>query len=169
MHPFLRVAKQQKAATIELIERMAGCDSPSGSPDAVNQMLDLLVRDTNDIVRAERFQTKSFGDILRLRFRLRSSSSLRGQILAIGHSDTVWPIGTLASMPVRQSKGRLWGPGVLDMKSGLAFFVAAMRTLAELELAVTREIVLLGVPYEEVGSPESRSITEAEAKKSDMV
>jgi glutamate carboxypeptidase len=55
------------------------------------------------------------------------------------------------------------------MKSGLAFFVAAMRTLAELELAVTREIVLLVVPDEEVGSPESRSITEAEAKKSDMV
>ncbi len=126
-------------------------------PDAVNEFIDLLVRESEDIARAERFKTKGFGDVLRLSFPLSSTSPPRKQILAIGHSDTVWPLGTLASMPVRQSKGRLWGPGVLDMKSGLAFFLTALRIVKDLAVPLTREIVLLVVPDEEVGSPESRA------------
>src|SRR4051812_29956383 len=169
MHPFLRAAKRQKTATVELIERLARCESPSGSPDTVNEFVDLLVEETEDIARAERFKTKGFGDLLRLSFSLSTSSSPRGQVLGIGHSDTVWPKGTLPSMPVRQSKGRLWGPGVLDMKSGLAFFVTAVRVLKHLAVPVPRDIVLLVVPDEEVGSPESRPLTESEAKSSDVV
>lgn len=169
MHPFLRAAKRQKAATVQLIENMAACESPSGSPDAVNEFVDLLAAQTKDMARAERFKTKGFGDVLRLSFSLGSPASPGKRILAIGHSDTVWPKGTLSSMPVRQSKGRLWGPGVLDMKSGLAFFLSAVRILGELEISVPKEIVLLVVPDEEVGSPESRRITEKEALGCDVV
>src|SRR2546423_99361 len=50
-----------------------------------------------------------------------------GDILVLAHSDTVWPLGTLAHMPFRRKSGRLWGPGVLDMKSGIAFFLFAIR------------------------------------------
>ena len=45
-----------------------------------------------------------------------------GRVLALGRSDTVWPLGTLKSMPFRQAEDRLWGPGVLDMKAGIVFF-----------------------------------------------
>lgn len=169
MHPLVRAAKRQKTATLELIERMAACETPSGSPDAVNECLDLLVAETKDIARAEKFKTKGFGDVLRLSFALSPGSSQRKRILGLGHSDTVWPTGTLASMPVKRSKGRLWGPGVLDMKSGLAFFVTAVRLLKESEIPVERDVVLLIVPDEEVGSPESRPLTEEEAKTSDFV
>ena len=169
MHPLIRAATRQKAATLELIERMAGCETPSGSPDAVNEFLDLLVAETKDIARAERFKTEGFGDVLRLSFALAPGSSQLKRILGLGHSDTVWPTDTLRSMPVKRSKGRLWGPGVLDMKSGLAFFVTAVRLLKELEIPVERDVVLLVVPDEEVGSPESRSITEEEAKANDLV
>ncbi len=169
MHPFLRAAKRHKTATVELIERMAVCETPSGSPDAVNKFVDLLVSETKDIARAERFKTKGFGDAVRLNFSLPGAANKGKQILGIGHSDTVWPTGTLASMPVRRSKGRLWGPGVLDMKSGLAFFVAAVRILKEQDVSVSRDVVLLVVPDEEVGSPESRPLTEKEAGKSDVV
>jgi glutamate carboxypeptidase len=169
MHPFLRAAKRQKAATVQLIEKMAAVESPSDSSDAVNEFVDLLVAETKGMAKAERFKTKRFGDILRLSFSLGSTSSPRKRILAVGHSDTVWPKGTLSSMPVRQSKGRLWGPGVLDMKSGLAFFLAAVRICEELHVPVARELVLLVVPDEEVGSPESRPITEKEARGSDLV
>ena len=62
-----------------------------------------------------------------------------GQILALGHSDTVWPMGTLRTMPFRQADGRLWGPGVLDMKSGIAFFVFAVRALRELDIPVASQ------------------------------
>ena len=72
-------------------------------------------------------------------------------------------------MPFRLAKGRLWGPGVLDMKSGLAFFLTAARALRELDVPVRRSVALLVVSDEEVGSPDSRPITEREAKRSDAV
>ncbi|HTS77810.1 MAG TPA: M20 family metallopeptidase [Bryobacteraceae bacterium] len=89
-----------------------------------------------------------------------------GQILALGHSDTVWPKGTLAKMPFRVSRGRLWGPGVLDMKAGMAFFIFAMRALRDLEVPVSRKVVLQVNSDEEVGSESSRELTEEAARKS---
>jgi glutamate carboxypeptidase len=72
-------------------------------------------------------------------------------------------------MPFRQADGRLWGPGVLDMKSGLTFFIYAARALRDLDIAVKRKVVLLILSDEEVGSKTSRHLTEAEAKRSDCV
>jgi glutamate carboxypeptidase len=72
-------------------------------------------------------------------------------------------------MPVNVADGRLWGPGVLDMKAGLVFFVFAMRALRDLNIPLKREVALLVVPDEEVGSTSSRAITEEEAKRSKCV
>jgi glutamate carboxypeptidase len=76
----------------------------------------------------------------------------------VGHLDTVWPIGTLAKMPWREAEGKLWGPGVLDMKAGVVMALEAMAALRELEQE--RPVTLLLVSEEEVGSPVSRAITE---------
>src|SRR5688500_1918854 len=92
-----------------------------------------------------------------------------GRILALGHSDTVWPLGTLRQMPFRKAKGRLWGPGVLDMKSGLAFFVFAMRGLRDLDIPVASQVVLQVNADEEVGSETSRALTEEAARRSRAV
>jgi len=89
-----------------------------------------------------------------------------GQILALGHLDTVWPLGTLATMPFRQEKGRLWGPGVLDMKAGLAFLVHAVQLLIDLDIPVRRKLLLQINADEEVGSDSSRLLTEEAAKQS---
>ena len=83
-----------------------------------------------------------------------------GQVLALGHSDTVWPMGTLRNMPFRQSDGRLWGPGVLDMKAGVAFLLFAARTLIELDIAAPYKVLLQVNSDEEVGSESSRALTE---------
>ncbi len=72
-------------------------------------------------------------------------------------------------MPFRQEKKRLWGPGVLDMKSGLAFFIYAARALRDLDIPVSKNVALLVVADEEVGSTDSRTLTESEAKRSDCV
>jgi len=80
-------------------------------------------------------------------------------ILLLGHLDTVWPLGTLKTMPFRLADGRLWGPGTLDMKVGVAMAFTALELLAEARL-LNREVVLLLNPDEEVGSPVSRPITE---------
>ena len=89
--------------------------------------------------------------------------------MALGHSDTVWPLGTLKIMPFREAEGRLWGPGVLDMKAGIAFFIAAMECLRELDIAVAHKVVLQINSEEEIGSHSSRALTEQSAKASKAV
>jgi glutamate carboxypeptidase len=75
--------------------------------------------------------------------------------LLIGHSDTVWPHGTLAAMPVRREGSRLAGPGVFDMKGGLVVMLYALRALRELGLQPALSPVVLVNSDEEIGSPES--------------
>ena len=144
------------------------CESPTDAPPEVNRFVDLLISQTSDIATAKRIRSKRFGDHLLLEFQLPGRRK-EGRILGLGHSDTVWPMGTLRHMPFRSAKGRLWGPGVLDMKSGLAFFIAAVRALCKLDIPVRRKVALLVVSDEEGGSPASRPITEREAKRSDAV
>jgi glutamate carboxypeptidase len=72
-------------------------------------------------------------------------------------------------MPFQRAQGRLWGPGVLDMKAGLAFFIFAMRSLLELDIAAPHDVLLLVNPDEETGSKASRAGTEALARKSHAV
>ena len=92
-----------------------------------------------------------------------------GQVLALGHSDAVWPVGSVRSMPFRQADGRLWGPGVLDMKAGIVFFVFAVRALRELDIAAGSKVLLQLNPDEEVGSEVSRALTEKNAARSKAV
>jgi glutamate carboxypeptidase len=86
--------------------------------------------------------------------------------LLVGHSDTVWPLGTLADMPVRMKDGTLTGPGVYDMKAGLAQIVFAARALQELGLEPPVEPVALVTTDEEIGSPESWDPIVAWARRS---
>jgi glutamate carboxypeptidase len=168
MHAFIRYATEKQAEIIEVIKEMAECESPSDSPAHVNRFVDLIVEKTKDIAAAQMISSEWYGKHLRLEFKLPGRKK-KGQILGLGHSDTVWPLGTLRTMPVREHEGRLWGPGVLDMKAGLAFFIYAIRALREMDVAVGRKVVLLIVSDEEVGSGTSRPVTEAEAKESDFV
>ncbi|MGI9075572.1 MAG: M20 family metallopeptidase [Bryobacteraceae bacterium] len=168
MHAFIRYAAEKQAEIVKLIKEMAECESPSDSPADVNRFVDLVMEKTKDIAGARTIPSKRYGKHLRLEFNLPGRKK-KGQVLGLGHSDTVWPLGTLNTMPVRKYNGRLWGPGVLDMKAGLAFFIYAVRALRELDVAVARMVVLLIASDEEVGSGTSRSVTEAEAKQSDFV
>jgi glutamate carboxypeptidase len=168
VHPYLAYAQAGQKQTIALIKEMVECESPTDKPGEVNRFVDLLISHASDMATAKRMRSKHFGDHLRLEFKLPGRRK-EGQILGLGHSDTVWPMGTLRHMPFRISKGRLWGPGVLDMKSGLAFFLAAVRALRELDVPVRRKVALLVVSDEEVGSPTSRQVTEREAKRSNAV
>lgn len=168
MHPYLRYAAARQPEIIDLIREMVECESPSDSPRDVNRFVDLMIERTRDIAKAKTIPSDGFGKHLRLEFNLPGRKK-KGQLLGVGHSDTVWPLGTLKSMPFREAGGRLWGPGVLDMKSGMAFFLYAARALRELNVEVKRKIVMFVVSEEEVGSRTSRALTEAEATQSDSV
>jgi len=168
MHPYLRYATDKQPEIAGLIREMVECESPSDSPRDVNRFVDLMIERTRDIASAKTIASDGFGKHLRLEFDLPGRKK-KGQILGVGHSDTVWPLGTLKGMPFREADGRLWGPGVLDMKSGMAFFLYAARALRELDVEVKRRVVMFVVSEEEVGSRTSRPLTEAEAKQSDCV
>lgn len=168
MQSFLRHAKAKKEEIISTIAAMVECESPSDSPADVNRYIDLVIEQANDIATPKIIKSDKYGRHLRLDFKL-AGRARAGRILGIGHSDTVWPLGTIRSMPYRRQKGRLWGPGVLDMKSGIAFFLYAARALRDLDIPTQRKVSLLLVSDEEVGSQSSRALTEAEARASDCV
>jgi glutamate carboxypeptidase len=91
------------------------------------------------------------------------------QILLLGHFDTVWPVGQLDRMPLTRSGGRLHGPGVFDMKAGIAIGMLAVRALLESEAGTARRIVMLWTTDEEVGSQTSRAAIEDQARRSRAV
>ena len=141
-------------------------ESPSEDPPAVNAAMGLAERWGRQLgARAKRHKQREFGDVLELRFG--PSRSTRKPVLLLGHLDTVWPMGTLANMPWREAEGRYWGPGVLDMKTGVVMALAAISTLREMKS--TRPVTLLLNSDEEVGSPISRPITERLALESAVV
>jgi glutamate carboxypeptidase len=168
MDQFLAYAQSKQDELITLIREMVECESPSDDPAAVNRFVDLVAVRVAGLANVQTFLGGRFGKHLRMEFLLPGTKKA-GQILALGHSDTVWPLGTLNVMPFKHEKGRLWGPGVLDMKSGIAFFLFAMRALRDLHIEVKRKVVLQLNSDEEVGSDSSRPLTEKEAKKSKAV
>jgi len=161
---FLRSARAKQKDMISCIQALVECESPSGHPPSLGKFVDLFSGMVKDIARVRVCP----GGHMRCQFALPGSKK-EGQILALGHSDTVWPLGTLKTMPFRQARGRLWGPGVLDMKAGLVFFAFAMRILRELDISVRRKVVLQVNSDEEVGSPSSRVLTEEIARQSAAV
>ncbi|MGA2712176.1 MAG: M20 family metallopeptidase [Bryobacteraceae bacterium] len=164
MDRVLSWARKNQPKLIQLIREFVECESPSDSPGDVKRFMDLLAEAASDVAVSRRTPEHA----LVCRFKLPGRRKA-GRILALGHADTVWPMGTLKAMPFRRAQGRLWGPGALDMKAGLAFFLFAMRALRELEIPVAHEVVLLVNPDEETGSKGSRAGTEALAKESKAV
>jgi glutamate carboxypeptidase len=156
-------AKAQEPQIIAFIREMVNCESPSDSPAGLRRFMDLFA----DAVSGEAKCRRS-GTHLLVEFKLPGRGK-QGQVLALGHGDTVWPEGTLRTMPFRHEKGRLWGPGTLDMKGGLAKFVFAMRGLREQDMPVPHRVVLQINSDEETGSRTSRELTEQQARLSKAV
>src|SRR5207237_8324632 len=101
-----------------------------------------------------------FGKHLRIDFRPRGNKIK--PVLLLGHMDTVYPIGTISKMPCRVSKGRVWGPGVLDMKAGIALALHVIEAMLEWNKGkLDRPVKLLVLFDEGVGRRWARAISEA--------
>jgi glutamate carboxypeptidase len=164
----LSYARNQQAKMTSLIRRFVECESPSDDPAAVTRFVELVSDTISPYAKVKTLPGRKFGRMMVAEMKLPGRKKT-GQILALGHSDTVWPMGTLKAMPFRDAGGRLWGPGVLDMKAGIAFFIFAVQGLRELDVAVPAKVVLQLNPDEEVGSEASRSLTEKNAAQSKAV
>lgn len=168
--PILQHVRSQQPALVAFLRELVECESPSDDPASVARFVDLFAARVGDIAVCRTLPGgPNYGPHLQCEFRLPGKSKRGGQIFGLGHSDTVWPAGALKQMPWREEKGRYWGPGVLDMKAGLAFFVFAIRALRELDIPVARRVLLQLNSDEEVGSHSSRALTEKEARRSSVV
>ena len=144
------------------ITEWAAIESPSFDAAAVNQMMNLaqsaMVRLGATVERMP--GAKGFGDVVCARFRWGEGPG----ILVLGHLDTVHLVGTLARMlAVRRDGDRLYGPGVLDMKGGMYLAVHAIEKVIERRERLNLPVTFMFIPDEEIGSPSTRALIEAEA------
>ncbi|MGJ4903613.1 M20/M25/M40 family metallo-hydrolase [Bradyrhizobium sp. HKCCYLRH2060] len=145
------------------------CESPTWDAAAVERMLDLAARDMAIMgATIERIAGRQgFAGCVRARF----PHPRQGEpgILIAGHMDTVHPVGTLAKLPWRREGNRCYGPGICDMKGGNYLSLEAIRQLSKASIATPLPITVLFTPDEEVGTPSTRDIIEAEAQRNKYV
>ena len=164
----LRFFLDRKDAITETIRQLVEIESPSDNKPAVDRLGALLAGRFEGLGGHAKFhRTQDFGDHLQVDFATERSGK---PVLLLGHVDTVYPLGTLAGMPCRVDDGRLWGPGALDMKSGIALMLHALDGLRTWHNdSLPRPVTVLLVSDEEVGSESSRPITESLARRSAAV
>jgi len=165
MRALLAGARRKQVSLIAFTRQLVLVESPSDNKAAVDACLALAAARGKELgARVKIHRQTGCANVIELRFGPRAKNKDTARpILLLGHLDTVWPLGTLQAMPCRLRAGRLWGPGTLDMKAGVAMAFTAIEMLTEADL-LRREIVLLLNGDEEIGSTVSRPITEKLAK-----
>ena len=171
MRALLAGSRRKEPALLQFARKLVLVESPSDNKAAVDAVVAIAADSARSLGgRIKLHRQRQHGNVLEVRFGPRAKGNSNGQkpVMLLGHLDTVWPIGTLRRMPYRIADGRIWGPGTLDMKIGVAMALTAVEILAEAEL-LNREIVLLLNSDEEIGSPISRPITENLARDCEAV
>jgi glutamate carboxypeptidase len=162
-----KAAEEQIQDTLDLLRAMVEIESPSDNKTAVDRCVAFVAERCSALGgRVRLHRQKEFGDLLEARFGPQKSK--RKPVFLLGHLDTVWPLGTIKGMPFSVAGGRVSGPGVLDMKGGVAMAMTAIAILREQQI-LTRPVVMLLNSDEEVGSNVSRTLTEKLAQQFEAV
>jgi len=145
----------------ELVER----ETKSREESRLNEIAGFVAVQLREIGgQVELIPQSGYGTHLLARFGFEHAGAERN-LLVVGHLDTVWPVGTLERLPFRVTpEGHAHGPGIFDMKSGVAIAVESLRTIVSQGLATKRPVTLLLTCDEEIGSKTSRSLVEEEAR-----
>ena len=150
------------------LKRWIECESPTHDAEAVNRMMDLAAYDLAGHATIERIPGRmGFGGCLRARFPHPDFG--KPGILISGHMDTVHPVGTLDVLPFKRDGDYCYGPGIQDMKGGNFVSVEAIRQLISAGMQTPLPITVLFTPDEEVGTPSTRELIEAEAARNKYV
>ncbi len=161
----LDFCRDEEGWLLGTIESLVNHESPTDNKAAVDRCGEELSRRLLAIgARVQVVTATTAGNHLRVEF----GTGTR-QILLLGHFDTVWPVGQIERMPLTRDDDRLKGPGIFDMKAGIALGMLATRALFALGPPRDTRIVMLWTTDEEMGSHTSRALVETEARQSDAV
>jgi len=161
----LDAARARAGQMREFLERLVAMETPSLDPATQEPAFALLREGLESAgLQCRHRRGRESGGYLVARDRARRGGPWQ---LIVGHCDTVWPVGTLAGMPLREEEGRLHGPGIFDMKAGLTQAIFALRMLRELGLEPAVRPVVLVNSDEEVGSTDSYAAIVRLAKRVD--
>lgn len=161
---WMALAKSHETDLFDLIEKLVLIETPTRDKAANDHIGGIAVELLESLGGDVQVHTQQdFGDHITADWSAKNGSTA-GHALVVGHLDTVWPHGTLERMGYYEEDGRKYGPGVLDMKAGIATTVIGLRTLQEEGLWPDRPIKILFNTDEEVGSPSSRPLVEKSAK-----
>jgi glutamate carboxypeptidase len=161
MPDFATTLSHARPLMTEDLRAFVELESPSDdkpSTDQFGEFLAAFLRSRFD-ARIELLRQSDFGNHVRMEVGPRDGGR---PILLLGHFDTVWPNGTLSTMPFRVAGGQAFGPGVFDMKAGLVIGIHALASLQKTD-QLRAPVVFLFTSDEELGSPTSRAFIEAEA------
>ena len=163
----LNYFESRQDALLQTIRSFVEIESPSDNKQAADRMGAFLAGTFEAIGgKATIHRADEYGDNLQIDF---AGDATQKPVLLLGHFDTVYPLGTLANMSCKIEKDRLLGPGVLDMKSGIALMLYAIEGLKAWHGNLPRPVTVLLVSDEEVGSYSSREITMSLARQSAAV
>ncbi len=153
-----------------LLKLLVETESPSHDKAAVDRVGAIVVEEARKLgAQVEIIPNAETGDHVLARFASPSPTG-RGQgegILLLCHMDTVFPLGTIQKIPYRDKGEKIFGPGTLDMKSGIVISLAAIESAQR--SALNRPVALLCTSDEEIGSHASRALIESLAKESALV
>jgi glutamate carboxypeptidase len=154
---------------LRTLETFVCAESPSTEKTAADLCAHVIAAEwSKRRVKVESLEQKHRGGHLRIVY-VNEKVKSRSQLLVLGHYDTVYASGTLAKMPFRTAAGRVYGPGVFDMKAGIVQALFALDAIQHNGAPISKPIVFLWTSDEEIGSESSRKLLEAEAKRSDAV
>lgn len=150
-----------------LLKLLVETESPSHDKDAVNKVASLVMNEMKNLGgQIEVIENAETGNHVIARFNP-STLNLQPSILFLCHMDTVFPLETINKIPYRESDGKIFGPGTLDMKAGIVIALGAIEHA--IQNGLTRPVTLLCTSDEEIGSLTSRHLIEKLAKESELV
>ncbi len=168
MNSLRTACRQYLPDALALLKQLVTLESPSTDKHAVDRCSAFVETAFCELgLATRRVPTATAGDQLVANFPGRDTQS--GCLLVLMHLDTVWPLGTLERMPIREENGRLYGPGMYDMKASVSIAWLALRALRDLGQAPRRSVRLLFTSDEEVGSDTSAGLIRSEAQQSALV
>jgi glutamate carboxypeptidase len=163
MNQFLSYLESQQPAMVDILARWVNHDSPTfdkAAVDTMGQRISAAFGEAGGVLAAVHRQPE-LGNHYTLTYGQADT-----QILVLCHFDTVWPMGEAQKRPFTIKSGLATGPGVHDMKTGTLMTLFALKAIHQLGLTPRHKLVFLLTADEEIGSPTSRPLIEAEGQKS---